>query len=138
MWVQIEATELIRLADSCRGKSNEEVQAVRLMVDTRKWLFAKALPRVYGDHLSMDVQADVEVRQVDQMTMLEKARAIQYALKKAAELQKPVPALPSEKQVNPAPLTTAVDHQATVARLLSPTPRPAPEVHDPDEDEVLL
>jgi hypothetical protein len=100
-----------------------------------RWRAAKMLP-AFGDRLGVDMQADVDVkvRRIDQMTMLDKAQAIQYALSKAKKLELPAPTEPKEREVNPAPLTTTVDH----VRLLSPTPRPAPEVHDPDEDEVLL
>ena len=55
------ADELIDLADSARGQPGHpadqaEVQALRLAVDTRKWVLSKLLPRRYGDRI--DVQQD--------------------------------------------------------------------------------
>ena len=39
-----------------RPVDQAEVQALRLAVDTRKWVLSKLLPRKYGDRL--DVQQD--------------------------------------------------------------------------------
>lgn len=66
MWVQSESTGMVKLADSALGKSHEEVQAIRLMLDTRKWLFGKHLPKVYGERLDVNatVDATVEHREV--------------------------------------------------------------------------
>jgi hypothetical protein len=43
------ANELAKLSDEARGLTNEGVQAVRLQVDTRKWIISKLLPSKYGD-----------------------------------------------------------------------------------------
>ena len=47
------AEEAITLADSVRGGTSEEVQAVRLAVDTRKWMASKIAPRHYGEKFDM-------------------------------------------------------------------------------------
>jgi len=39
--------------------NGEHYQRSRLRVDTRKWMLAKALPKIYGDKTQVDVQGQV-------------------------------------------------------------------------------
>jgi hypothetical protein len=48
--MEVHIEELIELADTANA---ENAQAVRLKVDTRKWIASKLLPRVYGDRLEL-------------------------------------------------------------------------------------
>lgn len=43
------AEDTLSLADSAQGMTSDGVAAVRLRVDTRKWLTSKIAPRIYGD-----------------------------------------------------------------------------------------
>ena len=61
------ADELIDLADSARGQPGRpadqaEVQALRLAVDTRKWVLSKLLPRKYGDRVDIQQDGQLVVR----------------------------------------------------------------------------
>ena len=51
------AEDTVRTSRSARGHDSDYVAAVRLEVDTMKWLTTKIAPRLYGDRL--DVQAVV-------------------------------------------------------------------------------
>jgi hypothetical protein len=44
------ADEIIEMADNA---TNEDVQAVRLRVDARKWIMSKIAPKKYGDKLDL-------------------------------------------------------------------------------------
>jgi hypothetical protein len=44
------ADEIIEMADNA---TNEDVQAVRLRVDARKWIMSKIAPKKYGDRLDL-------------------------------------------------------------------------------------
>ena len=48
------ADQITKIADKALGKSNEEVQASRLMVDARKWVAAKLKPKRYGDRVELE------------------------------------------------------------------------------------
>ncbi len=52
---QVMADELIDIADAADPSA---VHRDKLRVDTRKWLLAKALPRVYGDRSEVNVNAN--------------------------------------------------------------------------------
>ena len=46
---------MIRIADSVRhAKSQAEVQAAKLAIDTRKWIASKHAPKKYGDKLETE------------------------------------------------------------------------------------
>jgi hypothetical protein len=78
--------------------------------------------------MGVDVGGAIQhTHNIDAMTMLDKARAIQYALSKAKKLELPAPTEP--KELNPRPTPTLA---STVTKLLSPTPTPPAEL-DPDE-----
>lgn len=50
------AEEIIEISDqSVTAKTNEEMQAAKLRVDSRKWVASKLLPKIYGDRVQQDV-----------------------------------------------------------------------------------
>ncbi len=53
--------DLPDLADTATG---ENAQAVRLQVDTRKWVLSKMLPRIYGDKITADVTLSATLEQL--------------------------------------------------------------------------
>ena len=73
------ADELIELSDSA---TPETANAVRLKVDTRKWIAAKLKPKVYGDR-----PADINVNSVFNIAVLsvEKQQELQERRLKALE-----------------------------------------------------
>lgn len=47
------------------GKTNvdhEHIQRSKLRVDSRKWMLAKMLPKVYGDRKTVDVEGEINVK----------------------------------------------------------------------------
>ena len=44
--------ELVDLADKATAKN---VQAVKLAIDTRKWVLSKRLPKKYGDRMGLEL-----------------------------------------------------------------------------------
>jgi hypothetical protein len=80
--------------------------AVRVAANILKWQAQVRNPGSYGERRK--IEADLGGRilhshDISAMSMLDKARAIHYALEKAAEMTKRVPALPSEVEPLPAP-----------------------------------
>ncbi len=55
------ADDLPALADTATG---ENTQAVRLQVETRRWVLSRMLPRVYGDKITADVTLSVTLEQL--------------------------------------------------------------------------
>ena len=54
------ADEMIRIADSVRhAKSQAEVQAAKLAIDTRKWIASKHAPKKYGDKIETENRTTV-------------------------------------------------------------------------------
>ena len=51
------ADELVEISDEGSG----DAQRDRLRVDTRKWMLAKMLPKVYGERIEHDVKCGVTV-----------------------------------------------------------------------------
>ena len=51
------ADQIIEIADD----DNLDVHRSRLMVDTRKWLMAKLMPRKYGDFKTLEHTGQVEI-----------------------------------------------------------------------------
>ncbi len=49
--------------ETYRAFDAEHVQRSKLRIDSRKWLMAKAAPRRYGDHLNVQSQSEVTVRE---------------------------------------------------------------------------
>jgi hypothetical protein len=50
--------ELVELSDLALGGSPEDVQALKLMVNTRQWIAARLLPKKYGDKVTVAGDAD--------------------------------------------------------------------------------
>jgi hypothetical protein len=48
---EVQAEEIITLADAARADDPTLVGAYRLAIDTRKWVLSKVLPKKYGDKL---------------------------------------------------------------------------------------
>jgi hypothetical protein len=68
--------------------NGEHVQRSRLRVDTRKWMLARMLPRIYGDKLSTELTGkDGDAIQVEAgpVSDLELARRIAFALQRASD-----------------------------------------------------
>ena len=55
------AGETIEIADEIK-RLPQHVQGARLRIDTRKWLASKYLPRVYGEHVAVDVSGELSLR----------------------------------------------------------------------------
>jgi hypothetical protein len=54
------ADEMIGIADSVRhAKSQAEVQAAKLAIDTRKWIASKHAPKRYGDKIETENRTTV-------------------------------------------------------------------------------
>ena len=63
------ADQMIEMTDSLlprdgRVADHAEVQAMRLAVDTRKWLLSKLLPKKYGDRVGLEASGSVTVKVV--------------------------------------------------------------------------
>jgi hypothetical protein len=63
------ADQIVDLADSVlprdgRPADHAEVQAMRLAIDTRKWVLSKLLPRKYGDRVGVEASGSVTVKVV--------------------------------------------------------------------------
>lgn len=61
------ADELTERADEARGKSGEDIQAIKLEVNTRQWVVSRLLPKKYGDR--MTVSGDAENPLVTQLVL---------------------------------------------------------------------
>lgn len=61
------ADELTILADEGRGETSEEIQAIKLQVNTRQWIVSRLLPKKYGDR--MTVSGDAENPLVTQLVL---------------------------------------------------------------------
>jgi Bacteriophage Sf6, terminase small subunit-like len=86
---------------------------VRLKVDVRKWLASKLLPKVYGEKLNVEAKVAGAIQHshnIDAMSLLDKARAIQYTLSRAAEVE-----------ARSAPLKKFVQAQVAVLRRVADT-----------------
>jgi hypothetical protein len=76
--VEYHIDQILELADSA---TQHNALAVRLRVDTRKWLAAKVYPKLYGDRIGLE--AEVTHRNVDAndpSVLLEGARRIAFIL----------------------------------------------------------
>jgi len=61
------ADELVAMADSVLGQpghpaDHADVQAMRLAIDTRKWVLSKLLPKRYGDRLGVDSTGSLTIK----------------------------------------------------------------------------
>lgn len=106
--IELHIDEIIDLADSATA---ENYNAVRLKVDTRKWLASKLVPKVYGDRVEFE---DATPPRADKVDLLDTARAISYILRRGdevlAEAMKPeAPREPAALPYRPAPPPSPVD-----------------------------
>lgn len=78
------AEELLAISDSdCvfDGKpDNALVQKHRLMVDTRKWMLSKVLPKIYGDRVTTEVVGDADRPLVTRIELVPVDPIVQTAL----------------------------------------------------------
>ncbi len=106
--IELHIDGIVDLADSATA---ENAHAVRLRVDTRKWIASKLVPKVYGDHVDLSVDADVRVERDmnDPATFLDTGRRLAFILAmadRAARDAPEPPALlpaPAEIEINPRP-----------------------------------
>lgn len=56
------AADLVDLAQKAHGLDSAGVNAVRLEVDTRKWIASKMLPRKYGDFQRTELSGELGVK----------------------------------------------------------------------------
>lgn len=74
--IEVLVDEMIAIADDCRRDvevridkngneyevtNNEVVQRAKLMIDTRKWLAAKLMPRKYGDRQTIEHEGNITI-----------------------------------------------------------------------------
>lgn len=52
------ADQISELSDEARGQTSEEVQAIKLQVNTRQWLASKLLPKKYGERMVVAGDSD--------------------------------------------------------------------------------
>ncbi len=52
------ADQISELADEARGQDSDEIQAIKLQVNTRQWLASRLLPKRYGDKMIVAGDAD--------------------------------------------------------------------------------
>lgn len=83
---------IIDLADSA---TPDNAHAVRIRVDTRKWIASKLLPRVYGDRQQLDISVDLP--DLGERLRTAKRRALEAASGRVIEgtVSRPVPPLTS-------------------------------------------
>lgn len=56
------------LKDLAKAATPEDIQCVKLQIDTAKWELSKTLPKKYGDKIDIDVQADIAVTVMEIVT----------------------------------------------------------------------
>jgi outer membrane lipoprotein-sorting protein len=55
--IELEADRLLEIADN----SDEDPQRSRLMVDARKWLLSKLVPKKYGDRIELEQSGELDL-----------------------------------------------------------------------------
>lgn len=53
LYFQLEGMTLLQIADECSADVGAASKA-RLQIDTRKWLMGRLLPKLYGNHITID------------------------------------------------------------------------------------
>lgn len=68
MRAELYADEMEEMAQEARGKAAEEVQAIKLIVNTRQWIASRLLPKMYGDKQLIEHSGEVQLNpdQIDQ------------------------------------------------------------------------
>lgn len=99
--IQVHVDGLIDLSDQATEKN---ANAVRLRIETRKWIAVKLLPRVYGD--LADHERAEELVQVESMKLYDVARRMAFVLwvgnREAPQAQLALPApRPPEFDITP-------------------------------------
>lgn len=83
--IELHIDGMIDLADEA---TEDNAHAIRLQVDTRKWVASKLLPKIYGDRIAAEITLP-DAGPVDrERTLLETARAMAFVLYQANELQR--------------------------------------------------
>lgn len=76
--IELHIDGLVDLSDTANEKN---ANAVRIKVDVRKWIASKILPKVYGDKLGVDLQAEVRHGPApEEMSVVEIARRAIFTL----------------------------------------------------------
>lgn len=106
--IELHVDGLLDLADSANAENS---QAVRLRVDTRKWIASKILPKIYGDRVGLDLSGDGRMADTPAPTLIEAARRVAWIMRAGAEAvekerQRTMLRLapPIERVINPDPL----------------------------------
>lgn len=89
---------ILELADSATA---ENYNAIRLQVDTRKWIACKLVPKIYGDRVEVDAPPPAGYGRLD---LLEVAREIAWTLRRADGAVDPIAALLPPPAPAPPPL----------------------------------
>ena len=115
------ADELLEIADDSsadwidtddghRVLNGAHVNRARLMIDTRKWLLSKMLPKVYGDHLTVAGDPDQPIQhvvhQIDWASLSDEEIEAIEAFARAAERRKQIEEGARAKRRN-GPITDA-------------------------------
>jgi len=109
--IELHIDGILDLADSA---TPDNAAAVRLRVDTRKWLASKLVPRVYGDRLELGGTVAVDV-DLDDLSRRERARRVAFVLKQGGDI-------------------VASEEAAARPRLPAPAPEPIyRDAQPPDE-----
>lgn len=69
---------------------HEHIQRSRLRAETRKWLLAKALPKIYGDKVDLKHSGNLAIEEPE-MTDLELARRIAFVFGEAMQRKQQEP-----------------------------------------------
>lgn len=56
------------LKDLAKTATPEDIQCVKLQIDTAKWELSKTLPKKYGDKIDIEMKADIDLTVVEVVT----------------------------------------------------------------------
>lgn len=131
--IELHIDGIVDLADTATA---ENAQAVRLKVDTRKWIASKILPKLYGDRVSVDLPPEMP----DYEDMRDTAKRLAFMLytadKKNAEEAKaaetPAPARARLPAPPPTPVYREVDRRLQrEEKEINPGPTFVPSREEP-------
>lgn len=77
------ADQIVTIADTA-----DDANKARLQIDARKWVAAKLLPKKYGERTTQTIEGGEKPLEVANVSDLEIARRIAFALKKGEEALK--------------------------------------------------
>lgn len=122
--IELHIDGMIDLADEA---TEDNAHAIRIRVDTRKWIASKLLPKVYGDKIAAEVTLPESLAPMDRdQRLLEVGRNLAYILTAASAVAArgsrllPAPAEPASAEVRGAA-------EAPQPATHSPTPDAAAE-----------